>query len=103
MFQPYVSHRQKSISFSDILGKQKSIKVIVLAAEHLQGTDGNCFLSPTIAGDLLTIICYQPQRGPALELVFSSKNGKPAEVKESQLNISDYVNSSTYRRRVFRW
>ena len=40
-FWPSVSHRQKSISFSDILGRQKSIKVLVLAALSLQGTDGN--------------------------------------------------------------
>ena len=46
------NQRQKSISFSDIVGKQKCAKVFVLAAEHLQGRDGNCFLSPTAIGGL---------------------------------------------------
>ena len=54
MFWPYVSHTQKSMSFRAILGKHKSIKVFLLAPEHLQGTDGNCSPSSTILTELST-------------------------------------------------
>lgn len=43
----------------------------------------------------------QAQRGPALDLDNKQgKNGKPAEVKEFKLDISEYVSSSRYTGKV---